>query len=785
MFDASDEGNNEVGVSMNRQSISEHASSSSRGATGGGVRRRLTAAGALLAGFAFGLAAIFATIAATVDAAGRHAVGRLAPGRPEPVRVGSCALHARSHCVKADLRGAELPHALLANADLRGALLAGANLTGSHLAGTRLAGANAIATTPHAATVLSLADLRRVDLSRAKLDRLIATGAELRNAKLVGAHLEHAVLQDADLRGADLQRADLSKADLHHADLRGADLRDADLQEARLRGADLRGARLRGADLLRATLEGAAISARQTRSARTLCETISASGTPLDRDCSRLGIRSIYRLRPPHSLPKPHGKIVGVKTRRRLPHAGPSLAKPRRGARVAAAGCRPGAGADCVGLDLVSARFPGVQVPESDFYATDFDRADLEGANLEGSFLAVAQFDEANLSHADLAHTTGGLKLETDTGIIFNYANLEGADLEGADLRGAQFEFTNLRGANLRNANLSEANLWGANMQESNLQGAIMEGTQFPRTSLRGADLVGSFILSAQFDEADFTNALIGAYYKEAPGGGFSGELNSLNIDQAGWTCKTTLPNKAVDSNDCEYLAKLFQELLAGIATSLAGFDFGIVSASPVIEAAIRGLTEDATESAGATALKAINWALFDGTPSSLKEIVESSPTLGRLSTEIVPVVKELSVKTGSFLWEVLAPPSTSTASHVQHAIAEALTLRRDTELGGLPLLVWATPYLSYGTEGSQHSYAYNPIEEWLIEWERELYTWWGSKNRGAEYAREMLCPMYYANESPASAYEQCQFTGNPVDPPNMPAIESGGEVSDTEHAIG
>ncbi len=140
------------------------------------------------------------------------------------------------------------------------------------------------------------------------------------------------------------------------------------------------------------------------------------------------------------------------------------------------------------------------------------------------------------LEHADLsqAHLDG---------LDLRHAKLRGARLMRAGLRGARLDHADLRGADLSYAELSGASLEGARASDSTFDGAVLDGAncrhaQFQRASmlhlqarradfeqadLRAADLtlcqggaarlvrtsfVGAVLDGAQFDEADFSQAV-------------------------------------------------------------------------------------------------------------------------------------------------------------------------------------------------------------------------------------------------------------------------------------
>jgi uncharacterized protein YjbI with pentapeptide repeats len=144
---------------------------------------------------------------------------------------------------QANLGGAQLQKATLAEADLRDATADGARFDDANL---------------------TEADLRGMSALRARFDRADLSFSDLRDAFLVSvpppdrgevegaASFRGAGLLRANLRGVSLVRVDFRSAELLEADLRStnleqADLRKADLREARLCGARLDGARLRGA----------------------------------------------------------------------------------------------------------------------------------------------------------------------------------------------------------------------------------------------------------------------------------------------------------------------------------------------------------------------------------------------------------------------------------------------------------------------------------------------------------------------------------------------------------
>ena len=134
--------------------------------------------------------------------------------------INGCPIKPYTHCLNANLAGADLRKANLAGADLRGANLVGANLKGATLTGALLKQAN-------------------------------LSGAILTAAKIKGAGLQFTLFI-----GSTLVRAELQSSDLFHANLSGADLRQANLFAANLTGANLTGANTTGANFSQVTYNG-------------------------------------------------------------------------------------------------------------------------------------------------------------------------------------------------------------------------------------------------------------------------------------------------------------------------------------------------------------------------------------------------------------------------------------------------------------------------------------------------------------------------------------------------
>tara|TARA_R110002110_G_scaffold260260_4_gene476026 strand:+ start:4074 stop:6950 length:2877 start_codon:yes stop_codon:yes gene_type:complete len=172
---------------------------------------------------------------------------------------GHCAHFSGVSIRNADLSGARLPQARIANSNLWGCILRDANLSEAKLTGSNLTRCSA-----------ERVNLFNADLAGAQLSLATFSGADLQGANLSGSNLnrsrlDHAYLFGADLRAAKLNGANCRRSNFNQANLNGAslvrtDLRSATLASAKLRGADLERAYLRGAHLQDADLSGANLS---------------------------------------------------------------------------------------------------------------------------------------------------------------------------------------------------------------------------------------------------------------------------------------------------------------------------------------------------------------------------------------------------------------------------------------------------------------------------------------------------------------------------------------------
>jgi len=150
----------------------------------------------------------------------------------------------------ADLAEALLEGVSAARVDLSRAELTGLRAgEGSDLANARLVAASGPGSMWNGANLtgadLTLARMADADFSQATLAAAHLTGADLRGARLIRA----------DLRGADLNRMNLFQANLAKANLTGADLRGSNLYGAELLDTVVEAVRLDGANIKRTKLE--------------------------------------------------------------------------------------------------------------------------------------------------------------------------------------------------------------------------------------------------------------------------------------------------------------------------------------------------------------------------------------------------------------------------------------------------------------------------------------------------------------------------------------------------
>jgi uncharacterized protein YjbI with pentapeptide repeats len=211
-----------------------------------------------------------------------------------------------AHLAEACLESAHLEGACLTDADLRGARLAGAALDGADLSGANLTGARLTGVKLQEARCVG-AVFAQADLSECDLEGMELPAADFTGASLTGALLSGSSIPDGRFDGAWLAKAGLAEVDWERASLRGADLRQAsfhlgssrsgrvgspiacegsktgfytddydeqdfkspeEIRKANLCFADLRGANLEGVDFYLVDLRGALLDPEQEEHVR-------------------------------------------------------------------------------------------------------------------------------------------------------------------------------------------------------------------------------------------------------------------------------------------------------------------------------------------------------------------------------------------------------------------------------------------------------------------------------------------------------------------------------------
>lgn len=172
---------------------------------------------------------------------------------------------------RADLSGANLDGAKLANTDLSGAILRSASLVNADLScgkfvhadfnDANLAGAN------FSGSSLLLSDFTGADMHRANLSKTsalakdsshpIKRGPRFTDANLEDSNLSQSYCFASDFTGANLAGSCLHSANLAQANFNGADLSDLNMSASNLQGASMQSSLLKRTNLHQAKLSGA------------------------------------------------------------------------------------------------------------------------------------------------------------------------------------------------------------------------------------------------------------------------------------------------------------------------------------------------------------------------------------------------------------------------------------------------------------------------------------------------------------------------------------------------
>jgi uncharacterized protein YjbI with pentapeptide repeats len=132
---------------------------------------------------------------------------------------------------------------------------------------------------------------------------------------------------------------------------------------------------------------------------------------------------------------------------------------------------------------------------------------DIRDAKLARIDLSRVIFDFANLRGADLR--AARLPNASLIGTVIRKSDLTGADLRGADLTGADLSGATLAGCSLQRADLTAANLWGADLRGAQLEDARLVKARLVSADLRGANLERAQLFESDLFEADLRAALL------------------------------------------------------------------------------------------------------------------------------------------------------------------------------------------------------------------------------------------------------------------------------------
>lgn len=173
---------------------------------------------------AAGAPAVPADVEAVFKVIGRRTEAQIATEMEE----GGCLDLTGVNAVGVDLHAYDLRNTCWDRADLRGAVISDANLADSTFDNAILQQAN-----------LDRVDAQRASFASANMYRTNVSQSDLSSANLLAANLSEALLQGTNLTDANLLRANLSGATMFGATLNGADLLSANLTGALLPDVDL------------------------------------------------------------------------------------------------------------------------------------------------------------------------------------------------------------------------------------------------------------------------------------------------------------------------------------------------------------------------------------------------------------------------------------------------------------------------------------------------------------------------------------------------------------------
>jgi len=202
--------------------------------------------------------------------------------------------------------------------------------------------------------------------------------------------------------------------------------------------------------------------------------------------------------------------------------------------------------ADFSGAKLTQALFMGANFTRADFTKADLTSASAQNTNFKESIFNRAILVEFNAMNAECSNTSfisADCNQASFQRVNFQGANLSNANLSSAMLYGNCFSDVDFTGANIPNVNFisctvnentvfnhanmkkcnfSQMNLRNISMCYANLTEALFDGADmsfgdfsyanFTKASLKGTvQLVGASLANSILQEADFTNAQLGA----------------------------------------------------------------------------------------------------------------------------------------------------------------------------------------------------------------------------------------------------------------------------------
>lgn len=201
----------------------------------------------------------------------------------------------------------------------------------------------------------------------------------------------------------------------------------------------------------------------------------------------------------------------------------------------------------------------------------------------------------------------------------------------------------------------------------ANLEGALLDGTQLTDANLSGANLLGAYMYLTSLGGTNFSGALLGPYLQAIPGcvsgsncsAGPTG-LPGINLDMAGYTSSTTLPNGTLWSGDASATEVLITKLLDAVAESLAGqFSLPDSAIADVLGATARSAVESAVQGTvdqlGATGFVNIKAGFNQGLPRLIAKYLFQPSSQG-WKAQLFQFINQLVIQSGKITWKIVSP---------------------------------------------------------------------------------------------------------------------------------